>query len=61
MEYPLLRTLHYRILVYSITDATIEPYFARQRFRQANYRSRFQNDIEDLRNLVSNALNNDRS
>lgn len=44
-----------------LTDATIEPYFARQRLRQADYRRRFQNDIDILHNLVSNALNNDHS
>lgn len=39
-----------------LTDATIEPYLADQRLRQAAYRQRFPNDIAKLRGLVAGAL-----
>jgi hypothetical protein len=42
-----------------LTDATIGPYLADQRQRQADYRRRFPSEFARLRQLVSNALNND--
>ena len=42
-----------------LTDATIGPYLADQRQRQADYRRRFPSDLARLRQLVSNALDND--
>jgi hypothetical protein len=43
-----------------LSDVTIEPYLEDQRHRQANYRRRFPSDFARLRQLVSNALNNNR-
>jgi hypothetical protein len=42
-----------------LTDATVGPYLADQRLRQAQYRRRFTNDIAALRRLIADALDDD--